>query len=79
METDNSIISLGETEKNFRHAAHLADINGHVVITKDDKPQNILFDMESDPQIKTSDEEKIDHAAIRILKRYLPAFKELSE
>jgi len=52
METDNSIISLGETEKNFRHAAHLADTNGHVVITKDDKPQNILFDMESDPQIK---------------------------
>ena len=46
---------------------------------KNNKPKYLLLDLESNPQIGMTDDEKIDFVAARILKKYKPAFLELAK
>ena len=75
----NSIISVSEANQNFSKAARIAEKNGQVVIFKNNKPKYILLDIESNPIIEMTDDEKIDFVAARILKKYRPAFEELAK
>ncbi|MBR6408594.1 MAG: type II toxin-antitoxin system Phd/YefM family antitoxin [Clostridia bacterium] len=75
----SNIISISEASKNFAAAASIADKNGQAVITEDDKPKYILYDIDSSPIIDMTDDEKIDFVAARILKKYKPAFLELAK
>ena len=54
-------------------------MNGQAVIFKNNRPKYILIDLESNPLIEMSDDEKIDFVAARILKKYKPAFLELAK
>ena len=73
----NSIISVSEANQNFSKATRIADKNGQVVIFKNNRPKYILLNIESNPVIEMTDDEKIDFVAARILKKYRPAFEEL--
>ncbi len=75
----NSIISVSEANQNFSKATRIADKNGQVVIFKNNRPKYILLDIESNPVIEMTDDEKIDFVAARILKKYRPAFEELAK
>ncbi|MBR0139945.1 MAG: type II toxin-antitoxin system Phd/YefM family antitoxin [Firmicutes bacterium] len=75
----NSIISVSEANQNFSKATRIAEKNGQVVIFKNNKPKYILLDIESNPVIEMTDDEKIDFVAARILKKYRPAFEELAK
>jgi antitoxin Phd len=75
----NNIISVSEANQNFSKAARIADKNGQVVIFKNNKPKYVLLDIESNPIIEMTDDEKIDFVAARILKKYRPAFEELAK
>ena len=75
----NSIISVSEANQNFSRATRIAEKNGQVVIFKNNKPKYILLDIESNPIIEMTDDEKIDFVAARILKKYKPAFLELAK
>ena len=75
----NSIISVSEANQNFSKATRFAEKNGQVVIFKNNKPKYILLDIESNPVIEMTDDEKIDFVAARILKKYRPAFEELAK
>ena len=75
----NSIISVSEANQNFSKATRIAEKNGQVVIFKNNKPKYILLDIESNPIIEMTDDEKIDFVAARILKKYRPAFEELAK
>ena len=75
----NSIISVSEANQNFSKATRIAEKNGQVVIFKNNKPKYILLDIESNPIIEMTDDEKIDFVAARILKQYRPAFEELAK
>ena len=75
----NSIISVSEANQNFSKATRIAEKNGQVVIFKNNKPKYILIDIESNPIIEMTDDEKIDFVAARILKKYRPAFEELAK
>ena len=75
----NSIISISEANQNFSKATRIAEKNGQVVIFKNNKPKYILLDIESNPIIEMTDDEKIDFVAARILKKYRPAFEELAK
>ena len=77
--TTNSIISVSEANQNFSKATRIAEKNGQVVIFKNNKPKYILLDIESNPPIEMTDDEKIDFVAARILKKYRPAFEELAK
>lgn len=75
----NSIISVSEANQNFSKATRIAEKNGQVVIFKNNRPKYILLDIESNPIIEMTDDEKIDFVAARILKKYRPAFEELAK
>ena len=75
----NSIISVSEANQNFSKATRIAEKNGQVVIFKNNKPKYILLDIESNPPIEMTDDEKIDLVTARILKKYKPAFLELAK
>ncbi len=73
------IISISEANQNFSKATRIAEMNGQAVIFKNNRPKYILIDLESNPLIEMSDDEKIDFVAARILKKYKPAFLELAK
>ncbi len=75
----NSIVSMTEANQNFSKVAKVAERDGEAVIFKNNKPKFILIDVESNPYIELSDDEKIDIVAARILKKFKPAFMELAK
>ena len=75
----NTIISVSEANQNFSKATRIAEKNGQAVIFKNNRPKYILLDLDSNPPIEMTDDEKIDFVAARILKKYKPAFEELAK
>lgn len=75
----NQIVSISEANQNFSRVARLAENRGAVVIFKNNKPKYKLTDLEQEPEIEMTDDEKIDFVAARILKKYHKAFEELAK
>ena len=75
----NEIVSVSEANQNFSKVTRIAEKNGQAVIFKNNRPKYILLDLESNPIIEMTDDEKIDFVAARILKKYKPAFLELAK
>ena len=75
----NQIVSISEANQNFSRVARLAESKGTVVIFKNNKPKYKLTDLEQEPEIEMTDEEKIDFVAARILEKYRKAFEELAK
>ena len=76
----NTIFSMTQANQNFSSVARSVDKNGEAVVFKNNKPKYLVIDMEnSDFILDLSDDEKIDIIAQRVLRRYLPAFKELAK
>ena len=75
----NEIVSVSEANQNFSKVTRIAEKNGQAVIFKNNKPKYILLDLEKNPIIEMTDDEKIDFVAERILKKYKPAFLELAK
>lgn len=75
----NAIVSVSEANQNFSRVARIADRNGQAVIFKNNRPKYILLDVDQSPLLDMTDDEKIDVAAARILKRFRPAFEELAK
>ena len=76
----NTLFSMTQANQNFSVVARSVDKNGEAVVLKNNKPKYLVVDMENDSFIlDLTDDEKIDIVANRVLKRYLPAFKELAK
>ena len=75
----NTIVSVSEANQNFSRVTRIADRNGQAVIFKNNKPKYLLVDIESNPVLDMTDDEKIDVVAARIMERYRPAFMELAK
>ncbi len=75
----NTIVSMTEANQNFSKVVKVAEKNGEAVIFKNNKPKFMLIDMESNPYLQLSDDEKIDIVAARVLKKFRPAFEELAK
>ena len=71
----STVVSVSEANQDFLRVTRISDKNGQAVIIKN----NRLLDLESNPQIDMTDDEKIDFVAARILKKYKPAFLELAK
>lgn len=74
-----TIVSVTEANQNFSRVTRIAEKNGQVVIFKNNKPKYMLVDLDVSPMIDMTDDEKIDVVAVRILKKYKPAFMELAK
>ena len=75
----NQIVSISEANQNFSRVARMTDNHGKMFIFKNNKPKYKLVDIENEPEIEMTDDEKIDFVAARILKLYRPAFEELAK
>lgn len=73
------IIAVTEANQNFSKAMRIADQHGDAIIFKSNRPKYKLTNLELEPDLGLTDEEKIDVVAKRVLKRFLPAFKELAK
>lgn len=75
----DQIVTIDEADKDFDRVTQIADQNGEAVIVKNGKPQYVLINIEENPLIDLTDNEKIDIVAKRILERYKSAFLELAK
>lgn len=73
------ILSTTEVNQNFSKATRLVEKTGSVVIFKNNKPRYMLVDIENNPIIELTDDEKIDIVAKRILNKYRHAFEVLAQ
>ena len=74
-----TIVSVTEANQNFSRVARIADQHGEAIIFRNNRPKYRLVDLEGHPDFELTDDEKIDIAAARILRRYKPAFEELAK
>ncbi len=74
-----TITTMTEANQNFSKVARVAESNGQAVIFKNNKPKFLLIDMDANSYFDITDDEKIDVAAKRIMKRFKPAFEELAK
>ena len=75
----NKTITITEANQSFSKAVRMADKNGEVIIYKHNKPRYVLIDLENNPQIEMSDDEKILFVGQRILHEHINAFRELAK
>ena len=74
------MVPISEADKDFSRVMHMADSHGRVVILKDNKPKYLLIDLDQEALIyDLTEEEKLEIASKRIMKRYKPAFGELAK
>ena len=71
----NQVLSITETNQNFSKAARIADKQGSVVVFKNNKPKYMLINLENNPLIDLTDDEKIDVVAKRVLEKHRKAFE----
>ncbi len=75
----NQMLSITEANQNFSKAARIADKQGSVVIFKNNKPRYMIVNLEDNPMIELSDDEKTEIVARRILEKHRKAFEELAK
>ncbi len=75
----NDIVTATEANQNFSRVAKQAEQKGHVVIFKNNRPKMLVIDLDAEPQIEMTEDEKFEFVAKRILTVHLEAFKELSK
>ena len=73
------IITVTEANQNFSKATRIADEYGDAVVFKNNRPKYKLVNLEKEPDLELTDDEKIDIVAACILARYKPAFLELAK
>ena len=76
----NTMFSMTQANQNFSAVARSVDKKGEAVVLKNNKPKYLVVDMENEDFIlDLTEDERIDIVTKRILKKYLPAFKELAK
>ena len=73
------VVSISEADLDFSQLAALAEVNGSVVIYKNNKTKFKLIDLEQDNELELTEDEKIEIVAARVLKKYRKAFEELAK
>ncbi|MBR3739369.1 MAG: type II toxin-antitoxin system Phd/YefM family antitoxin [Clostridia bacterium] len=75
----NAIVTATEANQNFSKVARLAERKGRVVVFKNNRPKLLVIDLDTEPQIEMSEDEKFEFVEKRILKEHIEAFKELAK
>ena len=75
----NTMISITEANQNFSKVARIAEKKGRVVVFKNNRPKLLVIDLDTEPQIEMTEDEKLDFVAARILREHKAAFEELAK
>ncbi len=73
------IVTATEANQNFSKVARMAESKGRVVVFKNNRPKLLVIDLDTEPQIEMSEDEKLEFVATRILKEHKAAFEELAK
>ena len=73
------ISTVTEANQNFSRATRIADEKGAALVFKNNRPKYKLTNLEVEPDLQLTDDEKIDVVARRIMARFKPAFLELAK
>jgi antitoxin Phd len=75
----NEIVTATQANQNFSRVAKLAERKGRVVIFKNNRPKLLVIDLDQEPQIEMTEDEKLEFVAARILREHRAAFEELAK
>ena len=75
----NAIVSVTEASQDFSQITRMAESHGHLVIFKNNKPKYMLIDLDKEPQIEMTEDEKLQFVSERILREHRAAFEELAK
>lgn len=75
----NTIVTATEANQNFSKIARIAEKKGRVVVFKNNRPKLLIIDLDTEPQIEMTEDEKLDFVAARILREHRAAFEELAK
>lgn len=80
MQIDSStIVTATEANQNFSKVARIAEKKGRVVVFKNNRPKLLVIDLDTEPQIDMTEDEKFEFVAARILREHKAAFEELAK
>ena len=75
----NAIVTATEANQNFSRVARMAEQKGRVVVFKNNRPKLLVIDLDTEPQIDMTEDEKLEFVAARILREHRNAFEELAK
>ena len=75
----NAVFTATEANQNFSRLARMAEKKGRVLVFKQNRPKLMVIDLDKEPQIEMTEDEKIDFVAARILREHRAAFEELAK
>lgn len=75
----DNLVSISEANQNFSKVARLVDEKGTAIILKNNAPRYVLLDYNLFSKDTVADDEDVDIAAMRILKKHIKAFEELAK
>ena len=75
----STITTMTDANQNFSKVSKIGENNSRAVIFKNNKPKFLLIDIDSSEYFDITDDERIDIAAKRVMKRFKPAFEELAK
>lgn len=73
------IVTATEANQNFSKIAKMAEKKGKVIIFKNNRPKLLVIDLDTEPQIDMTEDEKLEFVAARILREHRAAFEELAK
>ena len=76
--TDN-LVSITETNQNFSRVARLVDKTGAVVVLKNNVPRYVILDFNQLKDEEPASTSEALESARKLIKKHLPAFKELAK
>ena len=75
----NAIVTATEANQNFSRVARMAEKAGRVYVFKNNRPKLLVIDLDTEPQVEISEDEKFQIVTQRILREHLAAFEELAK
>ena len=75
----NAIVTATEENQNFSRVAKIAEKRGRVYVFKNNRPKLLVIDLDTEPQIEISEDEKFQLVTRRILREHMAAFEELAK
>ena len=74
----NAVFTATEANQYFSRVARMAEKKGRVLVFKQNRPKLLVIDLDTEPQIEMSEDEKLRFVAERILREHRAAFEELA-
>ncbi len=74
-----AVVTAEDAERDFSRVARLAEEKGRVCVFRNGRPKLLVIDLDTEPQVEMSEDEKFLAVTQRILREHMAAFEELAK